>query len=89
MVIAVPDEIPIDQVDLRRFPTGRPQLEEIVLCREIGDHWFRGGTSAMLRVPSVLVYQETNFLLNPAHPDFKRIQIVETEDFRFDPRLKQ
>lgn len=43
----------------------------------------------MLRVPSVLVYQETNFLLNPAHPDFKRIQIVETEDFRFDPRLKQ
>ena len=42
---------------------------------QIGDEWVRAGKSVALAVPSVLSTSEMNFLLNPRHPDFKRIKI--------------
>ena len=55
--------------------------------RQIGDKWIESGASAVLRVPSTLVPAESNFLLNPAHPDFKKLVIQDAIDFHFDPRL--
>ena len=54
---------------------------------EIGDAWVREKRSAVLAVPSVISPAEMNFLLNPGHPDFKRIRIHRPIDFDFDPRL--
>ena len=53
----------------------------------IGDRWILSGDSAVFRVPSVLVPGESNFLLNPRHPDFGKIGISRPQAFRFDPRL--
>lgn len=53
----------------------------------IGDGWVAAGTSVALRVPSTLVPGESNFLLNPQHPDFKKLKIFKPQSFRFDPRL--
>jgi RES domain-containing protein len=51
------------------------------------DRWVREGRSAVLAVPSAIIPEEANYLLNPAHRDFKRIQIGEPEAFAFDARL--
>ncbi|MEQ8821576.1 MAG: RES family NAD+ phosphorylase [Sumerlaeia bacterium] len=53
----------------------------------LGDHWIRDGRSAVLAVPSTIVPEEVNYLLNPAHGDFGRIAIGEAQTFAFDPRL--
>ncbi len=53
----------------------------------VGDLWVAGAASPILRVPSVLIPEETNFLLNPRHPDFPRLQIGEPAGFAFDRRL--
>src|SRR5581483_3145624 len=53
----------------------------------IGDAWVRSGRSAVLRVPSVIVPGENNYLLNPAHSKFKKIAIGKPERFALDPRL--
>jgi RES domain-containing protein len=53
----------------------------------LGDRWARAGRSAVLAVPSVIIAGEPNYLLNPAHPDFKTIVISKPEAFAFDPRL--
>ena len=55
--------------------------------RAIGDAWMVRGSSAVLRVPSVLVPQEHNFLLNTRHEDFRKLRIGGPRPFRFDPRL--
>jgi len=55
--------------------------------QEIGDRWIRERRSAVLAVPSAVSPADTNFLLNPAHPDFKRIRIAPPTDFEFDARL--
>jgi RES domain-containing protein len=55
--------------------------------QRIGDAWVREARSAILAVPSVIIPGELNFLLNPAHPDFKKIAIGKPEPFAFDRRL--
>jgi RES domain-containing protein len=54
--------------------------------RDLGTAWVRGARSVVLAVPSALVPTETNYLINPAHPDFSRVHIGSPEDFHFDPR---
>lgn len=53
----------------------------------VGDAWVQEGRSAVLALPSVIVSEELNYILNPAHPDFKRISIGKPQRFTFDPRL--
>jgi RES domain-containing protein len=53
----------------------------------IGDAWVAGGASPVLRVPSVLVPGESNFLLNPRHADFSKLRIGKPVPFHYDPPL--
>jgi RES domain-containing protein len=55
--------------------------------RAIGDAWVAEQTSAVLEVPSVIVDDESNYLINPAHPDFFSITTSEPRPFEFDARL--
>lgn len=56
--------------------------------RKIGDQWVSQGSSAVLQVPSAVVPVESNFLLNPRHPDFPKLRIGKPVLFRFDERLR-
>ncbi len=53
----------------------------------IGDRWVSSESCAVLRVPSVLVPDESSLLLNPRHPDFAKITVSRPQAFHFDPRL--
>jgi RES domain-containing protein len=55
--------------------------------KEIGDRWAQERRSAVLTLPSAISPADTNFLLDPEHPDFKRIRIHPPIDYDFDPRL--
>ena len=55
--------------------------------KDIGDTWVKEARSAVLEIPSVIIPSEANYLLNPAHPDFKKIVIGKPELFSFAPRL--
>ena len=55
--------------------------------RAIGDHWFQGSRSAVLSVPSAVSPLERNYLINPAHPDFRKIKISGPLEYAFDPRI--
>lgn len=55
--------------------------------RHIGDLWARESRSLVLDLPSVIIPSETNFLLNPRHPDFAKVTISQPVPFTFDRRL--
>ncbi|MGH7973852.1 MAG: RES family NAD+ phosphorylase, partial [Limisphaerales bacterium] len=55
--------------------------------QSLGDAWVRAADTPVLAVPSVIIPNERNYLLNPKHPQFAKIRIAEPEDFAFDPRL--
>jgi len=52
-----------------------------------GDVWIAAAETAILADPSALYPEETNYVLNPAHPDFPRTKISSGEPSTFDPRM--
>jgi RES domain-containing protein len=62
--------------------------DKLLVTRKIGDDWIQSLQSCILKVPSAIIQQEYNFLLNPAHPHFDLIKLASVQDFRFDRRLK-
>ena len=81
-----PDSL-IENVSMRNLPKGWRQEPPPPSTQQFGDAWARELCSAVLAVPSIIVPDELNYLLNPAHPDFKKITIGKPEDFSFDARL--
>ena len=59
------------------------------VSQDIGDHWIKEGLSAILRVPSVIMPDGYNYLVNIHHPDFKKIKIGKPQPLAFDPRLQK
>lgn len=53
----------------------------------LGDEFAQRGEHCLLLVPSVLAPNENNWLINPAHPDYKRIVVREVEPLSYDPRM--
>ena len=73
---------PTAQVDAMSFPWDLRQT------REYGDHWRQTARSPALRVPSSIVPIESNFLINPQHPGFKKYTISAPQPFLIDQRLR-
>jgi len=77
----------VEDVPLNRLPADWRVEPPPPSTKAIGDAWAREVRSAVLALPSVIVPGELNYLLNPAHPAFKKISIGKPERFAFDPRL--
>ena len=56
--------------------------------RAVGDRWLDEGVTPILRVPSVVIPEEWNYVLNPLHLQFAEVQRETPEPFAFDPRLR-
>lgn len=83
----IPDALAMDVVSVESLaPDWQTRYEDEAL-QQVGKDWIDRGESAVLIVPSAVMPQEQNQLLNPLHPDFAKIVIDEPEDFRFDGRL--
>ena len=61
--------------------------EDLNLTQWLGTEFIKNGRSLLLKVPSSIVDEEHNFIINPKHPDFKKIRIAAAKKFRFDKRL--
>lgn len=55
-------------------------------ARGYGDRWLQAGESCVLEVPSRVVVEESNYLINPVHPAFGEIE-ASTEPYEVDARL--
>jgi RES domain-containing protein len=58
-----------------------------IASRTLGDEWLARADAALLEVPSVILPETFNVLLNPAHPDAARVQVLWHEAYPFDQRL--
>ena len=77
----------VEVLDLDRLPQdwkANPAPEEV---QSIGDAWVHSRRSPVLRVPSTLVPSECGYLLNPVHPDFRKLHMGNPLPYQFDPRF--
>jgi RES domain-containing protein len=85
--IEIPDSASITTITDTELPTGWHRPENYNLCREIGDRWIQEGNSLLLSVPSAIIRDESNLLINPNHAEFTRVNVNEVTAFEFDRRL--
>lgn len=78
----------VDSMGISRLPSGWRTEPPPRASQRVGDRWVKAARSAVLALPSVIIPEESNFLLNPAHADFKKIRIGKPVDFTFDSRLR-
>jgi RES domain-containing protein len=82
----IPDRLILDIRDLGPMPSDWAS-SAANQATKLGTLWIKEKTSAVLRVPSVVIPRESNFMLNPEHPDFGRIAVTPSLPFEFDLRL--
>ncbi len=73
------DDSIVAAIELDEVPSDWRRSPPTSSTQRIGDDWIARGDSAVLRVPSVLVPKESNFVLNPRHPDFSLVRIGKPE----------
>ena len=88
MTIHIPDGIKINEVSVADLPEDWHKVQHYTFTQRLGDQWIEKSETAVLKIPSAIIPHETNYLLNPHHPDFKKIKIKSVGDFIFDPRIK-
>ncbi|MBV8046763.1 MAG: RES family NAD+ phosphorylase [Paludibacterium sp.] len=87
--VAIPDDIwqaaeafaSTDHVGWDAEPAGRVSLD-------FGSAWVASGRSVLLHVPSVIVPEELNILINPSHPDRHRLRVRKVRKWFYDGRIK-
>ncbi len=72
-----PGELP---ADWNRFPAPSS-------LADLGSEWVRGNASLLLRVPSAVVDDEFNLVINPSHPEMAEVKVEDVTTYGFDERL--
>jgi len=88
MVIEIPSNVKIKEIKKEDLPGDWFTFESYFDCQLIGDSWVDEQKYAVLKVPSSIIVNECNYVININHKNFKRIKLVAVENFNFDPRIK-
>jgi len=84
----IPKSVSIRTIEEAELPANWNRPVATKKTKDLGTSWVKSGATAVLSVPSVVVPNERNYLLNPAHPDFSKIRFFAPKPFVFDRRLK-
>ena len=85
--IDIPGSLTIQNVLRTQLKDDWTKRENYFQTRTVGDEWLKEKKSPILRIPSAIIPEEHNYLINPEHPDFQKISIKRISDFLFDNRL--
>ena len=86
-------QLPRDYVWSRAQLSNTPEvllfgnLNHVGSCQAMGHRWVAAGNQLAIQVPSIVIPEEFNILLNPRHSNYKELAWSEPLPFRFDPRL--
>lgn len=85
--IELPDEKEIAEISYKKIK--KDWRKELEYTQWIGNHFIENKQSLLLKVPSAIVPQESNFLVNPLHVEFKKVKIIASELLDLDKRLTE
>jgi RES domain-containing protein len=69
------------------LPKGWRDHPPPIKLAEMGTDWLKSIKSLLLRMPSAVIPNEFNIIINPVHTDMKYVKITHVEDFTYDKRL--
>ncbi len=85
--IEIPDS-GILKINEASLPGDWKQVPSPSSTKDFGTHFLKAGKKAIIQIPSSIIKEEYNYLLNPAHPESRNFKIVEIRDLVYDVRIK-
>lgn len=87
IMVKIPDEVKIREVNINSLPSDWRAEPPPESTKSIGSEWAKKMETVVLRVPSVIIPTEFNYVLNPLHPDFRKLKAGKPTTFSFDSRM--
>lgn len=85
--LSIPEHIECQQINMADLPEDWMSHPAPLALMDMGEAWLKSASTLLLKVPSAVVKNEWNILVNPKHPQFDQIQVGEIESYQFDKRL--
>lgn len=85
--IEIPEQVSVEEIFAIDLPEGWNSMPDMSRTRQIGDRFIHDMKFPVIKVPSAVIQDEHNILINPKHPDSKLITIKSIEPYNFDKRL--
>lgn len=86
--IDFPDTLAIQEVKIEDLPEDWDAKPPTTTTQTIGDDFVDQGEAAILKVPSSIVPEEFNYLINPNHPDAKNLKVISRTKLKLDQRFR-
>lgn len=87
ITLSVPDSIHPEEIDKAKLIAGWDAPDTRPVTKKVGDKFLRSKSGLLLCVPSVLMPEENNYLINPLHADIRKIKIINKRKLQFDTRM--
>lgn len=87
LTIEIPDGVSVVDLQPRHLPSDWREFPHPASTQQFGNQFVREGKACVMKVPSVVTAGDFNYLINPNHTEFARIDVVKMEPFPFDRRL--
>ncbi|MGK6350851.1 RES family NAD+ phosphorylase [Parapedobacter sp. DT-150] len=88
MTIEVPDGVSMTVIGPDELPNGWRSTRDYRICQQLGDRWYDGMVSPILKVPSAVLPDAANYILNTLHADFSKIKLLRVSDLIPDDRIE-
>ncbi|HEX4878170.1 MAG TPA: RES family NAD+ phosphorylase [Chitinophagaceae bacterium] len=87
VTLQLPDATASFRMDSKKLPQGWDATEISLFTQKTGNDFLQAKNALLLQVPSVLIPEEMNVVVNPLHPDFRKIKIIHRRRISFDNRV--
>ncbi len=87
VTLSVPDDALVEVIQLKKLKPDWDAWDLLYYTQKLGDLFLKKRDYLLLQVPSILVHEEMNYVLNPLHPFMKEVKIIFERDLKFNERL--
>ncbi len=87
VTVFLPDKAPLKFIEEKDLPNNWDALDIQQVTQKIGDNFLEEQKGLLFRVPSVLMPEEFNYIINPLHPSMKQVKVIHQREVRFNDRL--
>lgn len=85
MTIEVPDDASCEELTIKKLR--KNWINDFDYTQWLGSQLMKANEVLLVKCPSAVIVQEHNFIINPFHKEFKKVKLLSSASFYFDPRL--
>lgn len=89
MIIEIPESAAISEVIVSDLEDGWRAFRDYSKCQQIGDKWYDGNKTVVLKVPSAVLPKAFNYVIHAEHKEYKLVKLIRTSELVPDDRIEE